>query len=176
MRNDNECGFNLLETSISMLLSTLFVASIHIEILSIIKLWVNTSTLIDIQDKIYQVEENLITCSRDNVGICPQSDINRIKKEANYSTKLNFCIIEEKISHSKPIGYHIFANYTYEANEELNNQLINNVIGGLSGIFINGKGYKSTLNTWFIPQNKACNSISDNKNLVFLYDYISLQG
>lgn len=178
MKNENERGLSLLEISISMLLSTIFVASIHIEILSIIKLWVNTSTLIDIQDTIHQVEDKLIICSRDSAGFCSHSEITRILKENNTSSKLNVCITEEKGIYQKPIGYHIFASYSFEKNEELNEQLVNNIAGGLSGIFIrvNIQGYKSTLNTWFIPQEKICNSIIHNKNHVFLYNYISLQG
>lgn len=177
MRSDNELGFSLLETSISMLLSTLFVASIHIEILSVIKLWINTSTLIDIQDTVYLVEKKLVKCAHDRAGYCPQSETTRILKEYNTSSKLNFCIIEEKGIYPKPIGYHIFANYSSSQNEELNNQLINNIIGGLSGIFVREpqQGYKSTLNTWFIPQNKICNSITNNNNQVLLYNYTSLQ-
>ncbi len=178
MRNDNERGLSLLEISISMLLSTIFVASIHIEILSIIKLWVNTSTLIDIQDTIHRVEDKLIICSRDSTAFCSRSEITRILKENNTSTKLNICITEEKGIYQKPIGYHIFASYSLEKNEELNEQLINNIAGGLSGVFIRGhmQGYKSTLNTWFIPQDKICNSIIYNNNHVFLYNYITLQG
>lgn len=176
MKNDNELGFSLLETSICMLLSTLFVASIYIEILSIIKLWVNTSTLIDIQEIIYRVEERLIQCSRDNSGICPQSNITRIQKESNSSTKLNFCIAEEKGIYPSPIGYHIFARYSHEKNEEVSNYLTNNVIGGLTGIPVEGQGYNNALNTWFIPQNKICNSIIDNRNQIFLYNYVTLQG
>ncbi|MGM1236325.1 hypothetical protein ACS0TE_27230 [Escherichia coli] len=126
MKNNNEYGFSLLETSICMLLSTLFIASVHIEVLSVIKLWVNTSTLIDIKDKIYQVEQNLIKCSRNNSGICPQSEITRIQKESNLSTKLNICI--EKENSSKGVGVHIFASYFYTKNEDINNQLANNYL------------------------------------------------
>ncbi|EFZ2922778.1 TPA: hypothetical protein KKL27_004255 [Escherichia coli] len=176
MKNNNEYGFSLLETSISMLLSTLFIASVHIEVLSVIKLWVNTSTLIDIKDKIYQVEQNLIKCSRNNSGICPQSDITRIQKESNSSPKLNICIAEEKRNSSKGVGVHIFASYFPTKNEEINNQLANNIIGGLSGFFVSGKGYQSSLNTWFIPENKICGSVMNNYNQVFIYDYISLRG
>lgn len=178
MRNDNERGLSLLEISISMLLSTIFVASIHIEILTLIKLWVNTSTLIDIQDTINQVEERLIKCSRDRSGSCSQSEIAHILKDNNMSKKLNVCITEEKGIYQKPIGYHIFASYSSEKNEELNDQLINNIAGGLSGFFSSGRtqGYESTLNTWFIPQDKICNSIIYNNKQVFLYNYISLPG
>ncbi|EIT4642140.1 TPA: hypothetical protein M5M48_004517 [Escherichia coli] len=170
MKNNNEYGFSLLETSICMLLSTLFIASVHIEVLSVIKLWVNTSTLIDIKDKIYQVEQNLIKCSRDNSGICPQSEITRIQKESNLSTKLNICIEKEGV------GVHIFASYFYTKNEDINNQLANNIIGGLSGFFAPGKGYQSSLNTWVIPENKICRSVINNYNQIFIYDYIYLRG
>ncbi|EFJ6781963.1 hypothetical protein OSL75_20425 [Escherichia coli] len=176
MKNNNDHGFSLLETSISMLLSTLFVASVHIEILSVIKLWVNTSTLIDIKDKIYQVEQNLIQCSRNNSGRCPQSDITRIQKESNLSAKLNICIAEEKEISSKGVGFHVFASYFYAKNEDINNQLANNIIGVLSGYFVHKKGYESTLNTWFIPQDKACSSVIDNYSQLFLYDYIFSNG
>ncbi|MFW5368568.1 hypothetical protein ACOAKA_25560, partial [Escherichia coli] len=161
MKNNNEYGFSLLETSISMLLSTLFIASVHIEVLSVIKLWVNTSTLIDIKDEIYQVEQKLIKCSRYNSGICPQPDIARIQKESNLSTKLNICIIADKRDSSKGVGVHIFASYLYTKNEDINNQLANNIIGGLSGFSV-GKGYKSSLNTWFIPKNEICSSVINN--------------
>ncbi|WP_213077551.1 hypothetical protein, partial [Escherichia coli] len=117
MKNNNEYGFSLLETSISMLLSTLFIASVHIEVLSVIKLWVNTSTLIDIKGKIYQVEKNLIKCYRNYSDICPKSEIKRIQKESKLSTKLNICIVEEKKNSSKSVGVHIFASYVYTKNE-----------------------------------------------------------
>ena len=175
MKNNNEYGFSLLETSISMLLSTLFIASVHIEVLSVIKLWVNTSTLIDIKDKIYQVEQNLIKCSRKNSGTCPQSDITSIQNESK-SKKLNICIIEGKRNSSKGVGVHIFASYVYTKNEDINNQLANNIIGGLSGFFVPEKGYQSSLNTWFIPKDKICNSVINNYNQIFIYDYISLRG
>lgn len=175
MKNNNEYGFSLLETSISMLLSTLFIASVHIEVLSVIKLWVNTSTLIDIKDEIYQVEQKLIKCSRYNSGICPQPDIARIQKESNLSTKLNICIIPDKRDSSKGVGVHIFASYLYTKNEDINNQLANNIIGGLSGFSV-GKGYKSSLNTWFIPKNEICSSVINNYNQIFIYDYIFLRG
>ncbi|HFF9470284.1 hypothetical protein [Escherichia coli] len=175
MKNNNEYGFSLLETSISMLLSTLFIASVHIEVLSVIKLWVNTSTLIDIKDKIYQVEQNLIKCSRNHSGICPQPEKTRIQNEANLSTKLNICITEEK-ENSSGVGFHIFASYVYTKNEDINNQLANNIIGGLSGFFVPGKGYKSSLNTWLIPENEICKSVINNYNRIFIYDYISLRG
>ncbi|EOX5227481.1 hypothetical protein ACPSUG_003154 [Escherichia coli] len=175
MKNNNEYGFSLLETSISMLLSTLFIASVHIEVLSVIKLWVNTSTLIDIKDEIYQVEQKLIKCSRYNSGICPQPDIARIQKESNLSTKLNICIIADKRDSSKGAGVHIFASYLYTKNEDINNQLANNIIGGLSGFSV-GKGYKSSLNTWFIPKNEICSSVINNYNQIFIYDYIFLRG
>ncbi|EYD99176.1 hypothetical protein AD37_2229 [Escherichia coli 1-110-08_S4_C3] len=177
MKNNNEYGFSLLETSISMLLSTLFIASVHIEVLSVIKLWVNTSTLIDIKDKIYQVEQNLIKCSRDNSGICPQSEITLIQQKSNLSKKLNICITtEEKENSSKGVGVHIFASYFYTKNEDINNQLVNNIIGGLSGFFVPGKGYQSSLNTWLIPEKKICSSVIKNHNQIFIYDYISLRG
>lgn len=176
MKNNNEYGFSLLETSISMLLSTLFIASVHIELLSVIKLWVNTSTLIDIKDKIYQVEQNLIKCYRDNFGICPLSEITSIRKKSNSSTKLNICITEEKNNSSKSVGVHIFASYSYTKNEDINNQLANNIIGGLSGLFVPGEGYQSSLNTWFIPEKKICGSVINNYNQIFIYDYISLRG
>lgn len=176
MKNNNEYGFSLLETSISMLLSTLFIASVHIEVLSVIKLWVNTSTLIDIKDEIYQVEQKLIKCSRYNSGICPQPDIARIQKESNLSTKLNICIAADKGDSSKGVGVHIFASYLYTKNEDINNQLANNIIGGLSGFSVPGKGYKSSLNTWFIPENKICRSVINNYNQIFIYDYIFLRG
>ena len=176
MKNNNEYGFSLLETSISMLLSTLFIASVHIEVLSVIKLRVNTSTLIDIKDEIYQVEQKLIKCSRYNSGICPQPDIARIQKESNLSTKLNICITADKGDSSKGVGVHIFASYLYTKNEDINNQLANNIIGGLSGFSVPGKGYKSSLNTWFIPENKICRSVINNYNQIFIYDYIFLRG
>lgn len=175
MKNNNEYGFSLLETSISMLLSTLFIASVHIEVLSVIKLWVNTSTLIDIKDKIYQVEQNLIKCSRNHSGICPKPEITRIQNESNSSTKLNICIAEEK-ENSSGVGVHIFASYVYTKNEDINNQLANNIIGGLSGFFVLGKGYQSSLNTWLIPENEICRSVINNYNRIFIYDYISLRG
>ncbi|HAM4346892.1 hypothetical protein A8M76_06060 [Escherichia coli] len=175
MKNNNEYGFSLLETSISMLLSTLFIASVHIEVLSVIKLWVNTSTLIDIKGKIYQVEQNLIKCYRNNSGICPKSEIIRIQNESKLSTKLNICI-EEKENSSKSVGVHIFASYVYTKNEDINNQLANNITGGLSGFFVPEKGYQSSLNTWLIPKNKICNSVINNHNQIFIYDYISLRG
>ncbi|HFX7304405.1 TPA: hypothetical protein ACIFUL_003294 [Escherichia coli] len=160
-----------------MLLSTLFIASVHIEVLSVIKLWVNTSTLIDIKDKIYQVEQNLIKCSRNNSGICPKSEITRIQKKSNLSKKLNICITtEEKENPSKGVGFHIFASYSYTKNEDINNQLANNIIGGLSGFFVPGKGYQSSLNTWLIPENQICRSVINNYNQIFIYDYISLRG
>lgn len=175
MKNNNEYGFSLLETSISMLLSTLFIASVHIEVLSVIKLWVNTSTLIDIKDKIYKVEQKLIKCSRDNSGNCPQSEITRIQEESNSSTKLNICI--KKDNSSKGVGVHIFASYFYTKNEDINNQLANNIIGGLSGFFVPGKGYQSSLNTWLVPEKNICRSvINNNNNRIFIYDYISLRG
>ena len=179
MKNNNEYGFSLLETSISMLLSTLFIASVHIEVLSVIKLWVNTSTLIEIKDKIYQVEKNLIKCSRNNSGICPQSEIIRIQNKSNLSTKLKICITEEKENSSKGVGVvgvHIFASYFYTKNEDINNQLANNIIGGLSGFFVPGRGYQSSLNTWLIPEIKICGSVINNYNHIFIYDYISLRG
>ena len=176
MKNNNEYGFSLLETSISMLLSTLFIASVHIEVLSVIKLWVNTSTLIDIKGKIYQVEKNLIKCYRDYSDICPKSEIIRIQKESKLSTKLNICIAEEKENSSKSVGVHIFASYVYTKNEDINNQLVNNITGGLSGFFVPEKGYQSSLNTWFIPKNRICNSVINNYNQIFIYDYISLRG
>lgn len=176
MKNNNEYGFSLLETSISMLLSTLFIASVHIEVLSVIKLWVNTSTLIDIKGKIYQVEQNLIKCYRNNSDICPESEIKRIQKESKSSTKLNICIIEKKENSSKSVGVHIFASYVYTKNEDINNQLANNIIGGLSGFFVPEKGYQSSLNTWLIPKNEICNSVINNSNQIFIYDYISLRG
>lgn len=175
MKNNNEYGFSLLETSICMLLSTLFIASVHIEVLSVIKLWVNTSTLIDIKDKIYQVEQNLIKCSRNNSGNCPQSEITRIQNESNLFTKLNICITEEK-ENSSGVGVHIFASYVYTKNEDINNQLANNIIGGLSGFFVPGKGYQSSLNTWLIPEKEICSSVINNYNRIFIYDYISLSG
>ncbi|ENT2203544.1 hypothetical protein ACFEXJ_003776 [Escherichia coli] len=176
MKNNNEYGFSLLETSISMLLSTLFIASVHIEVLSVIKLWVNTSTLIDIKDKIYQVEQNLIKCSRKNSGTCPKSEITRIQNKSK-SKKLNICITEEKGNSSKGVGVHIFASYSYTKNEDINNQLANNIIGGLSGFSVPGEGYKSSLNTWFIPKkNIICSSVINDYNQIFIYDYIYLSG
>ncbi|EJU6077419.1 hypothetical protein ACVSIX_004225 [Escherichia coli] len=175
MKNNNEYGFSLLETSISMLLSTLLIASVHIEVLSVIKLWVNTSTLIDIKDKIYQVEQNLIKCYRNHSGICPQQEITRIQNGSNLSTKLNICITEKK-KNSSVVGVHIFASYVYTKNEDINNQLANNIIGGLSGFFVPRKGYKSSLNTWLIPENEICRSVIKNYNRIFIYDYISLRG
>ncbi|EQA3208540.1 hypothetical protein ACX0GU_003267 [Escherichia coli] len=177
MKNNNEYGFSLLETSISMLLSTLFIASVHIEVLSVIKLWVNTSTLIDIKDKIYQVEQKLIKCSRNySNNICPQSEITRIQNESNLSTtKLNICITEAR-ENSSGVGVHIFASYVYTKNEDINNQLANNIIGGLSGFFVPGKGYQSSLNTWLVPEKNICRSVINNNNRIFIYDYISLRG
>lgn len=185
MKNNNEYGFSLLETSISMLLSTLFIASVHIEVLSVIKLWVNTSTLIDIKGKIYQVEQNLIKCYRNHSDTCPKPEIIRIKNKSKLSTKLNICIIEEKenssksvgVNSSKSVGVHIFASYVYTKNEDINNQLANNITAGLSGFFVPEKGgYQSSLNTWFIPKNEICNSVINNYNQIFIYDYISLRG
>ncbi|EEU2372601.1 hypothetical protein ICJ11_004308 [Escherichia coli] len=175
MKNNNEYGFSLLETSISMLLSTLFIASVHIEVLSVIKLWVNTSTLIDIKDKIYQVEKNLIKCSRNHSGTCPQQEITRIQNKSNLSTKLKICITEKKVN-SSGVGVHIFASYVYTKNEDINNQLANNIIGGLSGFLVPGIGYKSSLNTWLIPEKEICNSVINNNNRIFIYDYIYLRG
>lgn len=176
MKNNNEYGFSLLETSISMLLSTLFIASVHIEVLSVIKLWVNTSTLIDIKDKIYQVEQNLIKCSRKNSGTCPQTEITRIQNKSK-SKKLNICITEGKGNSSKGVGVHIFASYSYTKNEDINNQLANNIIGGLSGFSVPGEGYKSSLNTWFIPKKDIiCSSVINDYNQIFIYDYIYLSG
>ncbi|ENC8153217.1 TPA: hypothetical protein ACGGFM_004939 [Escherichia coli] len=174
MKNNNEYGFSLLETSISMLLSTLFIASVHIEVLSVIKLWVNTSTLIDIKDKIYQVEQKLIKCSRDYSDICPKSEITRIQNESK-STKLNICITEAR-ENSSGVGVHIFASYVYTKNEDINNQLANNIIGGLSGFFVPEKGYQSSLNTWLVPEKNICSSVINNNNRIFIYDYISLRG
>ncbi|HCT5610641.1 TPA: hypothetical protein OT147_004013 [Escherichia coli] len=177
MKNNNEYGFSLLETSISMLLSTLFIASVHIEVLSVIKLWVNTSTLIDIKDKIYQVEQKLIKCSRNySNNICPQLEITRIQNESNLSTtKLNICITEAR-ENSSGVGVHIFASYVYTKNEDINNQLANNIIGGLSGFFVPGIGYQSSLNTWLVPEKNICRSVINNNNRIFIYDYISLRG
>ncbi|WP_214678085.1 hypothetical protein, partial [Escherichia coli] len=62
--------------------------------------------------------------------------------------------------------------------EDINNQLANNIIGGLSGFLVPGKGYQSSLNTWLIPENKIkiCSSVINNYNQIFIYDYISLRG
>ncbi|KDT51113.1 hypothetical protein AD43_4515 [Escherichia coli 3-105-05_S4_C3] len=79
---------------------------------------------------------------------------------------------------SKGVGVHIFASYSYTKNEDINNQLANNIIGGLSGFSVPGKGYQSSLNTWFIPKNNICRSVINNynHNQIFIYDYISLLG
>ncbi|EIG4384713.1 hypothetical protein FMN87_004786, partial [Escherichia coli] len=89
----------------------------------------------------------------------------------------NICIAEEKENSSKSVGVHIFASYVYTKNEDINNQLVNNITGGLSGFFVPEKGYQSSLNTWLIPKNnKICNSVINNYNQIFIYDYISLRG